>query len=249
MTAPESASAKVWVGEIGVEILSRSYVHSAVPRASRPSLAVALLFLWVAAAPAFAKAPSKKDVDEAMLRLADTDLGLVAQAEEKLADAGEQLVETERSMDIARKDERGAKAWVDAANSVLRAISLDRKAAEEGARGSDLERLATQQVRSEASLKWRKARASAARSRINHLQVEIGWLKTERTRLEATLKEAKLLTYKASVADTPDVDGAIAKAAASRSTAEGNSAKARERADKAEAAWQSAVATAKALAP
>ena len=201
------------------------------------------------AGPASARGPSKKQLDEAMMRLPSTDVVRVTEAEDSLRVAADVLEGANADLGVARMDERAAKAWVDASNLVLKAIALDRKAAEEAARVADLDRLSTQQVRSEASLKWRMARLDGARDRIVYLQAKIGWAKARLDRLLSALKEAKLVTWKASVEDTPDIDLEIAKASESTAKADGTAAKARGKMEKAELAWQSAVATANALAP
>ena len=66
---------------------------------------------------------------------------------------------------------------------------------------------------------------------------------------DPALKEARLQTYKVSVEDTPDIDEELGKTVTSRGKAESTSAKARDKMEKTEVAWQSAVATATALAP
>ena len=226
--------------------------HHAAQRGGRPVVLVAMvltLLLGGMIQPALAKGPSSKQIDEAMLRLPGSDLARVTEAEANLREARALSDATSRDLDIARKDTTAAKAWVDASNSVLKAIGLDRRASEDAARTSQLERLATEQVRSESSLRWRKSRWEAAKTRITYVQTKIAWIKAELTRLDIALTEAKLVTYKASVADTPDVDQEIGKVVTNRGKSEGNSAKARDKMENAEVAWQSATATATALAP
>jgi hypothetical protein len=236
-------------GEIMTSSSARSLRHHAGPRAARLAAALLCLAVGLASTPAWGKGPSRKQVDEALLRLPAADLALVTGAETAIQQSNASLDVANQDLDIARKDDRAAKSWVDASNAVLKAIGLDRKASEQAARLPALERLATEQVRSESSLKWRKARAAAAKDRIAYLQATISWTKTELSRLGLVLSEAKLLTYKASVADTPDLDEDIGKMVTKRGKAESNSGKARGKMEKAEVAWQSSAATAKALAP
>ncbi len=230
---------------------ARSPRHHAAARAFRPAAVISVLVLLALTVPAIAsaKAPSKKQIDEALLRLPESDRGRVTAAERDIADADARLTEASKDLDIARMDNTAAKTWVDASGSVLKAIGVERKAAEAAARTADLERIATQQVRSEASRKWRKSRHDAAKARITYVQAKIAWIKAEQTRLDVVLKEAKLLTYQASIEDTADVAEEIGKTVTSRGKAEASSAKARDKMEKAEVAWQSAVATSKALAP
>jgi hypothetical protein len=225
--------------------------HHAAARTVGPAtlLAAVLLFALGSASIALAKGPSKKQIDEAMLRLPESDLVRVTTAESDIRGAEDQMKEAEKDLDIGRKDNAAAKSWVDASAAVLRAIGVDRKAAEAAARTVDIERLATQQVRSEASQRWRKARHDAAKARISYVQAKLVWIRAERSRLDVALKEARLQTYKVSVEDTPDIDEELGKTVTSRGKAESTSAKARDKMEKAEVAWQSAVATATALAP
>gem|GEM_PF-2009140 len=231
--------------------MARPRPHHAAARGPRPAAVLAFWLLVALGLPAttLAKTPSKKQVDEAVLRLPESDRGRIDAAERDVADADARLTEAEKDLDIGRKDQAAAKSWVDASGSVLKAIGVERKAAEAAARVPDLERIATQQVRSEASREWRKARLDAAKARITYVQAKIGWIKAEQSRLDVVLKEAVWVTYKASVEDTADVDEEIGKIVTSRGKAESGSAKAREKMEKAEVTWQSLTATAKALAP
>ena len=215
----------------------------------RMALYVAAVALLLAPASVAAKGPSKKDIDEALLRMSVEQLEDVRNAESAHRDGALQLEMIQGELEVAWADHRAAKAWVDANEGILRAIEAQRKAADAGNRTDELANLAQQTVRSEASLAWRKARAEAAKAQVDFQQERVGWAKSELSRLETAAELERWRAYDVSVGGDPDVQQEVGRIQTKLGRLAATEGKDRLKMERAEAKWQELVTKASVLDP
>jgi len=196
-----------------------------------------------------AKAPTKKEIDEALLRLSADQLEDVRTAETELREGERKRDQTQAALDVAWLDTKAARSWVDANEGIIRAIKADQKAAEQGNRTEQLAGLAAQMVRTEAALSWRKARHDAAKESVSLQQARVSWAKSEVGRLELALDLARMRAYDVAVGGSPDVQEEAGKLEVKLGRAGQGEARERSKAERAEAKWQEAVARADTLDP
>ena len=210
-----------------------------------------LLALAVLLVPALgqAKAPTKKELDEALLRLSADQLDGVRAAEEELREGERELDRIQGDLDVAFLDTKAARAWVDANESIVRAIKADQKAAESGNRTEQLAALAAQMVRTEAALAWRKSRHDAAKEAVSLEQARVSWAKSELDRLKLALELARMQAYDVAVGGDPEVQEEVGKLQVRLGRAGQDESRDRGKADRAQAKWQEAVARADTLDP
>jgi hypothetical protein len=210
-----------------------------------------LLAFAVALIPAVgeAKAPSKKDVDEALLRLSADQLGAVRTAETELREGERQLAQIQTDQDVAFLDSKAARSWVDASEAIVRAIKADQKAAEKGNRTEQLASLAAQMVRTDAALAWRKARHDATKEAVSLEQARVTWAKSELERLKLVLDVARMEAYEVSVGGDPEVQEEVGKLRVKLGRAGQDESRDRGKVDRARAKWQEAAARAETLDP
>lgn len=212
-------------------------------------LYVAAVAIFCLPAPAEAKAPSKKDIDEALLRLSVDQLSALREAETTHREGELQLERIQADLDIAWADSKATKAWVDANESILRAIDMQRKAADAGNRTDELATLAQQTVRSEASLAWRKARTNAAKGGVSFQQERVGWAKSELDRRAQAVELERWRAYGVAVGEDPDVQQEIGRAQTRLGRLAESEGKARVKMERAEADWHELTAKAAYLDP
>ncbi|MCP4869781.1 MAG: hypothetical protein GY898_13800 [Proteobacteria bacterium] len=198
---------------------------------------------------ALAKAPSKKDIDEALLRQSVEELSDLREAEAHHREGELQLERIQADLDVAWADQKAAKAWVDANQSILRAIEAQRKAADEGNRTDELATLAQQTVRSEASLAWRNARTDSAKLQVSFQQERVGWVKVEIDRRAQAAELERLRAYDVAIGGDPEVQQEIGRAQTKLGRLAESEGKARLKMERAEAKWQEAAAQASYLDP
>jgi len=201
------------------------------------------------ATPALGRGPVKKDVDAALLRMPVEQLTGVHEAERVHRGAEEQLERIEGELAVAWLDSKASKAWVDAGESILRAIKAERKAAEGGQRTEELAQLAAQAVRSEASLAWRQSRQEAARSLVSFHQSRVSWAKAELDRSGQGVEVARMQAYNTSLGGDPDVEQEIGRLQTRLGRLAGAEGRERLKMERAEAEWQEHVARAALLDP
>ncbi len=221
--------------------------HDPAMRRTLPLVLVALALL--APSLSMAKAPSKKEVDEVLLRLSVEQLTELRAAEDGARAGKTMLEQIEAELSVAMLDLRASKAWVDAGQAILKAIEADERAAGEGHRVDELARLASQRVRSEASLAWREARQGAAKAEVAYHQSRVVWGRAELARLEQAVELERLEAYDVGIGGDPDTQQEIGRAQTKLGRLAGTESKERGKMERAEADWQEAVARAAALDP
>lgn len=209
-------------------------------------LALAVTLLPVAGQ---AKAPTKKEIDEALLRLSAEQLEAVRAAEGELREGERQLERIQGALDVAWLDTKAARVWVDANDAIIRAVKADQKAAEEGNRTEQLAALAGQMVRTEAALAWRKARHEASKELVSLEQARGAWAKSELDRLALTLELARMQAYDVALGGDPEVQEEVGKLQVKLGRAGQTESRERAKVDRADAKWQEAVARADTLDP
>lgn len=203
----------------------------------------------LAPAATFAKAPAKKDVDEALIRMSAEQLTDLRAAEDAQRAGAITVEQIQADVDVAWLDHKAAKAWVDAGEGILRAIDAQKRAADEGNRTEELARLASQTVRSEASLTWRKERQDAAKAEVEFHQARLTWAKSEQARLAQAVELERLKAYDVSLGGDPDTQQEVGRAQTKLGRLAGTEGKDRLKMERAEATWQEAVARAAAHDP
>ena len=196
-----------------------------------------------------AKAPTKKEVDEALLRLSADQLEAVRTAETELREGERELEQIQSDHSVAQLDSKAARSWVDANEAIIRAIKADQKAAEAGNRTEQMASLAAQTVRTEAALAWRKARHDASKESQSLEQARVTWAKTEVSRLELALDVARMEAYDAALGGDPEVQEEVGKLRVKLGRAGQDESRDRGKVDRARAKWQESVARAETLDP
>ncbi len=219
-----------------------------MPLHLRLSLLLALVALLLPAV-ASAKAPTRKEIDEALLRLSAEQLEGVRAAEAELREGERELEGIQSDLDVAWLDTKAARSWVDANEAIIRAIKADQKAADQGNRTEQLATLAAQMVRTEAALTWRKSRHDAGKEAVSLQQARVSWSKAEVDRLEVALDLARLRAYDVAIGGDPEVQEEAGKLEVKLGRAGQSEARERSKADRALAKWQEAVARADTLNP
>jgi hypothetical protein len=217
-------------------------------RRLRPVLLLAVAFALLPG-PLHAKAPTRKEIDEALMVQPIDALVGVREAQDAHREGEQQLARIQQDLDVAWLDLKAAKAWVDAGEGIIRAVETDQKAAEKGNRTEDLASLAAQLVRSEGSLTWRKARHDAAKSKVDFQQRRVAWGKAELERLDLVVQLSRLQAYDVAVGGDPEVieeSGRVQTKLGRQAQTEG---KDRQKMERAEADWQQLVAKAASLNP
>jgi hypothetical protein len=208
----------------------------------------AVAVLW-APCTASARGPSKKDIDEALLRLSVGQLADLREVETSRRDGELQLERIKLDLEVAWADNKAAKAWVDANQAILRAIEAQRKAADAGNRVEELANLAGQTVRSEASLAWRRARTTAAKQQVTSQQERVSWAKAEIDRRTQATELERWRAYDVAVGGDPEVQQEIGRIQTKLGRLAEVEGKARLKMERAEAKWQEAVVKAASLDP
>lgn len=217
---------------------------------TRPML-LALFSLTCLTLPAtgLAKGPTRREVDEVLLRLPADAVEGVRQAEIAVGE-GELRVETvQAELDVAWLDARAAGDWLDAARAVLQAVEADQKAAQKGHRTEQEASLASQMVRARASLAWRDARDGAAKEEVAYRQARLVWAKAEQDRLVAALELARMQAFDGSRGGDSVVQQEVGRLQAKLGRAAEIEARERHKMDRAEAIWRERAARAAPLAP
>jgi len=208
----------------------------------------AVAVLW-APSSAYAKGPSKKDIDEALLRMSVEQLASMREAEASHREGELRLERIQTDLGVASADNKAARAWEDANEAILRAIDGQRKAADLGNRTDELAMLAEQTVRSEASLAWRQARTEASKAEVNLHQERVLWAKAEIERRAQAAELERWRVYDVAVGGDAEVAQEIGRIQTKLGRLAGAEGKARLKMERAEAKWQELAAKAAVLDP
>ena len=198
---------------------------------------------------AFAKPPTKKEIDQTLLGLSSKDLRPISEAEDTLHGLEQHRAVVESELANAKLDQTASKAWVDASKAVGVALEASEKAAEAAARTDELEELAARRVRGKQTLDWREARWQAARESVALQQARLALAKAEINRAQARVELARLEVYNDSLGGDADVEVEIGKAQAKIGRLGTQVGKDRKKAEKTERAYDDAVAEAGRLDP
>jgi len=215
----------------------------------RPHLLLVLLLTVALASPAWAKAPTKKEIDQTLLGLSTADLAPIKDAEDALHAMEIHQETVQGELAIAKLDVTAAKAWVDASKAVTGALDASRKAAEAASRTDELEDLAARQARAQQTTDWREARWEAARAAVSLQQARLALAKSEIDRASSEVELARLGVYNAAVGGSADVEVEIGKTQSKVGRQGTQVGKDRKKAEKAERAYDEAVAKAGQLDP
>lgn len=153
-----------------------------------------------------AKPPTKKEIDQALLAVAQDQLLPVREAEDALHAGNQQEDQIGTELANARLDQAAAKSWLDASQSVSKALEASRKAADAANRTPELEDLAARQARATKATEWRQARLAAAKQAVSLQQTRLSWAKAEVSRLDIALELVRLQVFEVAVA--ADVEAA-----------------------------------------
>lgn len=153
------------------------------------------LLLLTVSSSALAKPPTKKEIDKALLSQPQKNLDPIRLAEDALHSGDQQAEQIGIELANARLDQAAAKAWVDASESVGKALEASRKAADAGNRNAELEDLAGRQARATKTTEWREARFVEAKQAVALQQARLAWIKAEGARLQIALELIRLEIY------------------------------------------------------
>jgi hypothetical protein len=164
----------------------------------------ALLLVAALATPAAARAPTKDDVDKALLLVDDAGRAGIDDAQTALDDALAKQEETQRAYDNAQVEVKAAKAWVDAAKAVVSALTAEGAWAE--ALGDEAFRADTSKARVEGenNIAWREAVHDAARAHVEKQSALLQEAKAVVSQRELELELARMEAY---AAQTGSADG------------------------------------------
>ncbi len=210
------------------------------------SLTIALLLI---PALALAKPPTKKQIDQELVRMSVEDLAGVSEAEDKLRDAKAEFRTAKKEDSNAALETKAARAWLDSAKAEIKALEAQTKSADAGGAVNERADLASTSMVAEASLTWREARFEAAK-RNETLQTDrLTWARALIERAKTEVELERLLAYDNKIGGSPEAQLEIGKqqqALGKAKTAEG---KARSAMEKAERGWQDAAEKADQLDP
>ncbi len=207
------------------------------------------LVLLLVPAVALARPPTKKEIDQELVRMSIDDLTAVRAAEAELRDATSQLEAAEQEGKNGVLDSKAARAWVDAGKAIVKALEAETKAADAWAQTNQRAKLAAKSTVAEANLSWREARLDAAKSFQTFQQARIQWAKAVVDEAEAQIQVERLIAYDAKIGGSPDAQLELGKQQQALGKAKSNRGKARNKMDKAEGDWQSDVGKAQHLDP
>ena len=198
---------------------------------------------------AIARPPSKKEIDQELVRMSIADLTDLRAAESSLRDATAQLEAAEQEGNNAALDGKAARSWVDAGKAIIKALEAETKAADAWARVDQRADLASKSTVAEANLSWREAQLEASKEFQTFQQTRINWAKAVVETAKSQIAVERLIAYDTKIGGSPDAQLELGKQQQALGKAKSNEGKMRGKMDKAEADWQSAVGKAQHLDP
>jgi hypothetical protein len=211
------------------------------------TLLTALLLLSMAA-PALAKAPTNKDVDQSLLRLGPDELIAVNEAQAVVTGALEGVANVERDLENARLEVKSAKGWEDASGVVVKALLGEQEWVEAIGNTTRPGDLTTARAEAERNADWRRLAHEAAKQHVLFEQARLVEYKAIHARTQAELDLARMEAYSRTVQDG-SVDIELGKLHAAVGRAKTNEAKAAKKTQKARDSWDGAIKAADQLAP
>ena len=208
-----------------------------------------ILALLLVPALAVARPPSKKEVDQELVRMSIEDLSALRDAEDQLRQAETQLAAADQEGKNAVLDGKAARLWVDAGKSIQKALEAETKAADAWARIDQRASLASKSTIAEANLSWREARLDAAKEFQSYQQARINWAKSVVDTAQAQVAVERMKAYDAKVGGNPDAQLELGKRQNALGKAKSAEGKTRSKMEKAEAVWQGAQGKAQHIDP
>ncbi len=208
-----------------------------------------ILVLLLVPAVALAKPPTKKEIDQELVRMSIDDLTDLRAAEAELRDATTQLEGAEQEGKNGVLDGKAARSWVDAGKAIVKALEAETKAADAWARVDQRAKLASKSTVAEANLSWRVARLEATKKFQSYQQTRIQWAKAVVDTAKAQIQVERLIAYDKKIGGSPDAQLELGKHQKALGKAKSNAGKARNKMDKGEGDWQGAVGKAQHLDP
>jgi len=183
---------------------------------ARMSARLELLSLATAAALALpmqvhAKAPTKSEIDSAVIALDDEWKGGINEAKDLLGGAQERWHDAKTALSAAKLRQEAERLRLSQAELELKAIDGETQAAELIAATSELEALAVQRARGLATIEWRKSRIDANKLLLQLRNAQISLAKAWVGQRDADLEREKLEAL-ANASDDPDTHRAAGKA-------------------------------------
>jgi len=172
---------------------------------------VATAALGAVPAGAQAKAPSKSDIDAAVMILPDDAKGGITEASDKLQGAEGALTDAKTALAAAKLMQEAERLRLSEAESELKAISAEQEAAELQGETAQQEALAVEYARTLTMIEWRKSRLDANKLLIQYRNADMNTAKQLVAQREAELEREKLEAMANNGGD-PDVGTAAGKA-------------------------------------
>ena len=208
-----------------------------------------ILVLLLVPALAIARPPTKREIDQELIRMSSDQLSAVRAAEGELREATRQLEAAEQEASRAVLDLKAARSWVDAGNAIVKAFEAETTAADAWARVDQRAELASKSTVAAGNLTWREANLEAAKQLQAFQQARTSWAKAVVDAAKVQVEVERLITYNEKIGGSPDAQLALGKEQKALGRARSNEGKARKKMDNAEADWQSAVGKAEHLDP
>ena len=207
---------------------------------SRIRIPVLFTILLFAASSAYAKAPSKSEIDTAVLGLPAEATVVVEETSQKLtaAEASEERARAEVAAAKLRQD--AARLRLSAAESELKALDADGESAALLNSGGKEESLAVRRTRADRTVQWRRSLLDASKLEITHLNQRVSVAKAMVAQREAELQREKLQAW-ARNNGGPDVETAAGRSFKTVANKKRAWTRADRQAGKSEKKWQKAI--------
>lgn len=208
--------------------------------ARRYLLSLAAAAALVAPTHVDAKAPTKSEVDSAVMALSDERKNGINESTDLLRGAEAQLVDDKTALAAARLHQEAERLRLSESESELKAIDAETQAAELSAATSELEALAVQRARALATIEWRKSRLDSNKLLIQYRNAQINLAKAWVSQRDAELEREKLEAL-ANASQDPDTHTAAGKAFQAAARKRKGTLRADKNAKKIERKWDRAV--------